>query len=153
MDCKFGPSPPFVRAMKSFLWEVLILCWGRLRFVFKFLPSTCYGRFGESIYSYVSIKVSTARIMKKEWYACEWEATRQSQGFPPYRSVCFLAMPCQNCVVILLFIRNMYLVIQTAKIYFSYMYGLHPQFVVHSSLNSWNFLSFESGGKKCLLLW
>ena len=32
------------------------------------------------------------------------------------------------------------------KIYFSYMFGLHLQFLAHSSQNRWNFLSYKSDG-------
>ena len=34
----------------------------------------------------------------------------------------------------------MYLVIQMIKIYFLYVFSLHPQFLTHRSLNPWNFL-------------
>ena len=32
------------------------------------------------------------------------------------------------------------------KIYFSYIFGLYPQFLTHSSQNPWNFLSSNSNG-------
>lgn len=32
------------------------------------------------------------------------------------------------------------------KIYFSYIFGLYPQFLTHSSQNPWNFLSNNSNG-------
>ena len=32
------------------------------------------------------------------------------------------------------------------KIYFSYVFGLYPQVLTHSSQNSWNFLSNNSKG-------
>lgn len=47
-------------------------------------------------------------------------------------------------VVILWFIRNTLSVIQMTKIYFSCVFGLCPQFLVHSSPNPWTFLSVES---------
>lgn len=40
--------------------------------------------------------------------------------------------------------KHMYLVFRLTKAYFSCIFGLCPQFLVHSSHNSWNFLSGKS---------
>ena len=48
--------------------------------------------------------------------------------------------------VILWFIRNICLVIQMTEIYSSYIFGLHPWFLAHSSQNSWNLLSDRNNG-------
>ena len=47
---------------------------------------------------------------------------------------------------ILWLIRNTY--IQMTKIYFSYVFHLHPQFLAYTSQNPWNFLSVDSD--KCV---
>ena len=53
-------------------------------------------------------------------------------------------------MVISWFIRNRYLVIQMTKIYISHTFGLHLQFLAHSSPNLWNFLSYKSNG---MIIW
>lgn len=39
--------------------------------------------------------------------------------------------------------KYIYLVIQMTEIYFSGIFGLHPQFLAHHSQTPWNFLSDE----------
>lgn len=43
-------------------------------------------------------------------------------------------------------------VVQMTKIYPSYTFGLHPQFLTHSSQNPWHFLSVESDRSVSLML-
>ena len=62
----------------------------------------------------------------------------------PIRNIFFCYLLCD----IVGFIRNIYAVIQMTKIYFSYTFGLCPQFLAHSSQNFWNFLSIESENKQ-----
>ena len=44
------------------------------------------------------------------------------------------------------FIRNLHLVLQMTKMYFSYLFGLCPHFLAHSSPNPRSFLSGKSSG-------
>ena len=40
--------------------------------------------------------------------------------------------------------RNIYLVSQTTRIYFSCVFDLYPQVLAHQPQNPWNFISVES---------
>ena len=51
---------------------------------------------------------------------------------------------CSASYDIVIYKKHVYLVIQMTKIYFSCIFGLHSQFLPHSS--PWNFLSDESNG-------
>lgn len=65
--------------------------------------------------------------------------------------------PTKECGLpsaILWFTRNIYLAIQLNKIYFSYILGLSPQFLTHSSPNSWDCLRDKSNGNTfCYNIW
>lgn len=54
--------------------------------------------------------------------------------------------------VTLQFIRNTYVAIHTAKVYFTYIFGLLPQFVAHIHPNPWNCLNVESGKLSFVML-
>ena len=54
---------------------------------------------------------------------------------------------------ILWFIRNLHLVIQMTKVYFSYLFGLCPQFLAHSSPNPLSLLSYKSSWSIFCYVW
>ena len=51
------------------------------------------------------------------------------------------------------FIRNLHLVLQMTKMYFSYLFGLCPHFLAHSSPNPWSFLSGKSSRSIFCYIW